>query len=121
MMFEELIGLPCRDWKRKPAMQIAGWIKLSSSDTDEILYLLSAFINDRRADIFMDVTVEPGELQDCSVMCFFEPPFETDPNMPFTATIVVEDHKNRRYELPRQTFRATPPASSFPIPTPTAS
>lgn len=102
----------------KPAMQIAGWIKLSSSDTDEILYLLAAYVNDHRADIFMDVKVEPGVLQDCQLVCFFEPPLETDPNVPFTATIAIEDHKNRKYELPRQTFRPTPPATQFPIPTP---
>lgn len=103
----------------KPAMQIVGWIKLNSSDTDEILYLLTAYINDRRAYIFMDVKVEPEVLQDCQVVCFFEPPLETDPNVPFTATIVVEDHKNRRYELPRQTFRPTPPRTPFPIQTST--
>jgi hypothetical protein len=39
---------------------------------------------------------------------FFVPPLEKDPERPFTATIVVEDHQNRRYELPRTTFRATP-------------
>jgi hypothetical protein len=102
----------------KPAMQIVGWINLSTSDTNEILYLLAAYIEERRADIFMDLKVEPQVLQDCQVVCFFEPPLETDPSVPFTATIVVEDHKNRKYELPRQTFRPTTPAAPFPIPIP---
>jgi hypothetical protein len=101
-----------------PSMQIGGWISLSTSNTDEPLQLLAAYIGERRADIFMPVSVNPNVVQDTMVMLFFTPPLAENLKEPFRATIVVEDHKNRKYELPRQTFRPTPPAAPFPIPTP---
>lgn len=102
----------------KPAMQIGGWITLSTSNTNETLYLLTASIDGVQSTLRIDVKVEANRVQDCMVMAFFVPPLETDDKKPFTATIVVEDHKNRKYELPRTTFRATPPPLSVPPPPP---
>jgi hypothetical protein len=101
-----------------PSMQIGGWITLSTSNTDETLHLLAAYIGERRADIFMPVSVKPGAVEDQMVMLFFTPPLTENPNEPFTATIVVEDQKNRKYNLPRFTFRATPGQTPPSIPSP---
>lgn len=98
----------------KPAMQIGGWISLSTLGTDEIIYLLAAYIGDRQAAMRIDTEVAPHVVQECQIMTFFVPPLEDDPTKPFTATIIVEDHQNRRFELPRTTFRATPPPSQVP-------
>lgn len=100
-----------------PSMQIGGWITLSTSNTDETLHLLAAYIEERRADIFMPVSVEPRTAKDEMVMLFFTPPLAENPNEPFTATIVVEDQKNRKHPLPNFTFRATgktPPITPNP-------
>ena len=70
-----------------PSMQIGGWITLSTSNTDETLHLLAAYIGERRADIFMPVSVKPGAVEDQMVMLFFTPPLTENPNEPFTATI----------------------------------
>jgi membrane protein implicated in regulation of membrane protease activity len=98
----------------EPMMQIGGWIDLTSSNTDGAIYLLAAFINGQRSDIFMDVAVKPNIVNHDQVMLFMVPPLETDATRPFNATIVVEDQYNRKHELPAHTFRATgqpPPAA----------
>ena len=99
------------------SMQIGGWITLSTSNTDETLHLLAAYIGERRADIFMPVSVEPGAVEDKMVMMFFTPPLTESLNEPFTATILLEDQKNRKNALPSFTFRATgntPPITPNP-------
>lgn len=90
-----------------PSMQIGGWISLSSSGTDEIIHLLAAYIGDQRSDTFIPVVVKPDVLQDDMVMLYMTPPLTDDVTHAFTATIVVEDHKNRKYKLPTMTFRPT--------------
>jgi hypothetical protein len=97
-------------------MQICGWINLSTSNTDENIVLLAAYIGERRSDIFIRVVVKPGFLEDEMITLFFTPPLSENPTEAFTATIVVEDHKNRQYELPRFTFRATPGQTPPPRP-----
>jgi hypothetical protein len=46
-------------------MQIGGWIDLTSSNTDEVIYLLAAYVDGRRSDIFMDVAVKPNIVCAC--------------------------------------------------------
>lgn len=103
---------------QEPMMQIGGWIDLTSSNTDEVIYLLAAYIEGQRSDIFMGVPVKPNIVNREQVMLFMVPPLETDANKPFTATIVVEDQYNRKHELPAQTFRATQGQPSPPAPPP---
>jgi hypothetical protein len=98
-----------------PMMQIGGWIDLTSSNTEDILYLLAAFIGDSRAQIFMDVEVKPKAVNRAMVMLFIVPPVSTDTTKPFTAAIVVEDQFNRRYQLPPHEFRATPGQTLPPL------
>jgi hypothetical protein len=93
---------------QEPMMQIGGWIDLTSSNTDEVIYLLAAYIDGQRSDIFMEVAVKPNIVNHDQVMLFMVLPLETDATKPFTATVVVEDQYNRRHELPVHTFRATP-------------
>jgi hypothetical protein len=93
---------------QEPMMQIGGWIDLTSSNTAEVIYLLAAYIDGQRSDIFMDVAVKPNMLNREQLMLYMVPPLEADPTKPFTATVVVEDQYNREYELPVHTFRATP-------------
>lgn len=89
-------------------MQIGGWIDLTSSNTEEMIYLLAAYINGQRSDTFLDVEVKPNVVNHKMVMLYMVPPLEIDATKPFTATVVVEDQYNRKYELPNHTFRATP-------------
>lgn len=98
----------------EPSMQIGGWIDLTSSNTEDNLFLLAAYIHGRRANIFMDVTVKPNVVNHQMVMLFLHPPLTTETDRAFEATIVVEDQFNRKYELPKQSFRATP----NPLPNP---
>jgi hypothetical protein len=101
-----------------PAMQIVGWIDLTSSNTKEVMFLLAAYIGERRSQIFMDVEVKPNVVNRCMVMLFMVPPLEMDDTMPYDATIVVEDQYNRKFSLPFQRFRATPEQTAFPISVP---
>jgi hypothetical protein len=101
---------------QEPMMQIGGWIDLTSSNTEEVIYLLAAYIDGQRSDIFMDVAVKPNMVNREQVMLYMVPPLETDPTNPFTTTVVVEDQYNREYELPVHTFRATPGQFSPPPP-----
>jgi membrane protein implicated in regulation of membrane protease activity len=103
---------------QEPMMQIGGWIDLTSFNTEDVTYLLAAYISGKRSDMFMDVAVKPNMVNCEQVMLHMVPPLETDDSKPFTATIVVEDQYNRKYELPVHTFRATPtpPAASPPPP-----
>lgn len=100
----------------QPMMQIGGWVTLTSSNTDETLYLLSAFVEGVLSKIRINVTVQPNVVQDCMVVAYIVPPLQEDETKEFVATIVVEDQKNRRYPLPRHTFRATPGPSPMPAP-----
>jgi hypothetical protein len=93
---------------QEPIMQIGGWIDLTSSNTEEVIYLLAAYIDGHRSDMSIDMAVKPNTVNREQVMLYMIPPLETDPTKPFTATVVVEDQYNRKYELPVQTFRATP-------------
>lgn len=93
---------------QEPMMQIGGWIDLTSSNTEEVIYLLAAYIDGQRSDIFMDVAVKPNMVNRDQVMVYMVPPLETDATKPFAAKVVVEDQYNREYELPVHTFRATP-------------
>jgi membrane protein implicated in regulation of membrane protease activity len=93
---------------QEPMMQIGGWIDLTSSNTDEVIYLLAAYIDGQRSDILMDVAVKPNIVNHDQVMLFMVPPLETDATKPFTATVVVEDQYNRKHQLPVHTFPSTP-------------
>ena len=99
-----------------PMMQIGGWIDLTSSNTKEMLFLLAAYIGEHRSQMFMDVEVKPNIVNRCQIMLFMVPPLETDATKPYDATIVVEDQYNRKFSLPLQRFRATPPGQT-PFPT----
>lgn len=96
-------------------MQIGGWIDLTSSHTEDTLYLLAAYINGKRSQPFLDVTVKPNVVNREMVMLFMVPPLESDATKAYEATIVVEDQYNRKFELPRQSFRATPSHTPFPV------
>jgi hypothetical protein len=98
-----------------PAMQIGGWIDLTSSNTNEVIVLLAAYIGGHRSQIFFGVEVKPNVVNRCQVMLFMVPPLETDETKPYDATIVVEDQYNRKFSLPLQQFRATP--GQTPVPT----
>lgn len=100
----------------EPMMQIVGWIHLTSSNTEEVLYLLAAYIEGQRSDIFMDVAVKPHAVNREQIALFMVPPLATDTGKPFTATIVVEDQYNRRYALPVETFRSVPGQPASPPP-----
>lgn len=104
----------------EPMTQIGGWIDLTSSNTKDNLFLLAAYVDGRRSDTFIDVPVKPNIVNREVVMLFFHPPLGTFEGKPFEATIVVEDQFNRKYELSRQSFRATPgptpPAINPPTP-----
>jgi hypothetical protein len=97
-------------------MQIGGWIDLTSSNTDEVIYLLAAYIDGQRSEIFIGVAVKPNIVNRDQVMLFMVPPLETDATKPFTATVAVEDQYNRKYELPVHTFRATLGQPPPPLP-----
>jgi hypothetical protein len=99
-----------------PSMQIGGWIDLTTSNTKDTLYLLAGYIDGHRSQIFVDVKVKPNAVNRCMVMLFITPPLENDPKKAFEGTIAVEDQFNRRYELPHQSFRATPTHIPFPTP-----
>lgn len=101
-----------------PAMQIGGWIDLTSSNTKEVMFLLAAYISERRSQMFTDVEVKPNVVNRCMVMLFMVPPLETDAMKPYDATIVVEDQYNRKFSLPLQRFRATPGQTQFPTSVP---
>ena len=101
-----------------PAMQIGGWIDLTSSNTKEVIFLLAAHIGEHRSQIFPDVEVRPNVVNRCMVMLFMVPPLETDATKPYEATIVVEDQYNRRFSLPPQRFRPTPHQTTFPTSVP---
>jgi hypothetical protein len=97
-------------------MQIGGWIDLTSSNTEDVLFLLAAYIGEHRSQIFLDVEVKPNIVNRCMVMLFMVPPLETDATKSYDATIVVEDQYNRKFALPPQQFWATPGQTPFPIP-----
>ena len=101
-----------------PAMQIGGWIDLTSSNTEEVMFLLAAYIGEHRSQIFPDVEVRPSVVNRCMVMLFMVPPLETDVTKLYEATIVVEDQYNRRFTLPLQRFRPTPRQTPFPTSVP---
>ena len=101
-----------------PMMQIGGWIDLTTSNTKDILYLLAASIADSKAQVLMDVELRPSVVNRAMVMLFIAPPLAKDTTKPFTATIVVEDQFNRRYQLPTHEFRATPGQTPPPPPNP---
>ena len=101
----------------EPMMQIVGWIDLTSSNTEEVLYLLAAYIDGQRSDIFMDVAVKPHTVNRAQIALYMVPPLETDTAKPFTAAIVVEDQFNRKHALPTQAFRGTPNQPPLPLPT----
>lgn len=89
----------------EPLMQIGGWIDLTSSNTEEVLFLLAAYIEGQRSDIFMEVAVKPHMVNREQVVLYMIPPLATDATKPFSATIVVEDQYNRRHVLPTHSFR----------------
>jgi hypothetical protein len=97
-------------------MQIGGWADLSLSDASEKVFLLNVYVEGVQSGIPIEIELVPEVLLNTQVIAYLVPPLEQDETKPFTATIVVEDHKNRKYELPRQTFRPTPSNRSFPIP-----
>lgn len=98
----------------EPMMQIVGWIDLTSSNTEEVIYLLAAYIDGQRSDIFMDVAVKPHQVNRSQVGLYMVPPLATDTAQPFPAIIVVEDQYNRKHALPAHTFRGVP--SQPPLP-----
>lgn len=102
----------------EPAMQIGGWIDLTSSNTKEVMFLLAAYIGKRRSEMFMDVEVKPNVVNRCMVILYMVPPLETDAAKPYDAMIVVEDQYNRKFSLPLQRFRATPGQTPFPASVP---
>jgi len=99
---------------QEPMMQIGGWIDLTSSNTDEVIYLLTAYIDEQRSDIFIDVSVKPNIVNRDQVVLYMVPSLESDSTKPFAATVIVEDQHNRKYELPRHIFRATPGQAQIP-------
>jgi hypothetical protein len=101
-----------------PGMQIGGWIDLTSSNTEDVMFLLAAYIGEHRSQLFMDVEVRPNVVNRCMVMLFMVPPLETDATKPYDATIVVEDQYNRKFSLPLQRFRATTGQTPFPTSVP---
>jgi hypothetical protein len=101
-----------------PMMQIGGWIDLTSSNTEDVLYLLAAYIGGQRSQIFVDVEVKPTFVNRSMVMLYMVPPLEMDTTKAYDATIVVEDQYNRKFTLPPQQFRATPGQTPFPAPGP---
>jgi hypothetical protein len=101
-----------------PAMQIGGWIDLTTSNTKEVVFLLAAYIGEHRSQIFVEVEVKPNVVNRCMVMLFIVPPLETDATKPFDATIVVEDQYNRKFSLPLHRFRATPGQTQLPTSVP---
>lgn len=91
----------------EPVMQIGGRIHLSSSNIDEVLHLLAAYIEGQRLDLSMTVSVRPDLIEDELLVMYVSPPLESDSRRPFTATITLEDHQNRLHMLPRHTFQPT--------------
>jgi len=100
---------------QEPLTQIGGWIDLTSSNTEEVIFLLAAYIDGQRSDIFMEVAVKPRIVNREQVVLYMIPPLPADTTQPFTATVVVEDQFNRKHQLPLHTFRAT---ASQPLPPP---
>jgi hypothetical protein len=94
-------------------MQIGGWVDLTSSNTNEVMFLLAAYIGQHRSQIFTDVEVKPNEVNRRMVMLFIAPPLEADVKKPYDATIVVEDQYNRRFSLPLQRFPAVSGRTPF--------
>lgn len=86
-------------------MQIGGRIHLTSSNTDQVLHLLAAYIDGKRLDFSEPVSVRPDLIEDEQVVLYISPPLESDVTRPFTATIVLEDHENRMHTLPTHTFQ----------------
>ena len=90
----------------EPMTQIGGWINITSSNTQDNIFLLAAYIEVRRSELFMDVHIKPNVLNEVQVFLYFWPPLATETGKDFEAIIVVEDQFNRKYELPAQTFRS---------------
>ena len=63
----------------EPMMQVGGWIDLTSSNTVEVIYLLAAYIDGQRSDIFIDVAVKPNMVNRDQIVLYMVPPLETDP------------------------------------------
>lgn len=101
-----------------PAMQIGGWIDLTTRNTKDTMFLLAGYIGEHRSQIFMPVEVKPNLVNGCMVMLSMVPPLETDVTKSYDATIVVEDQYNRKFSLPAQRFRATPGKTPFPADVP---
>jgi len=95
-------------------MQIGGRIYLTSSNTDEVLYLLAGYIEGQRLELSEPVSVRPDLIEDEQLILWMSPPIEADERQPFTATIVLEDHQNRLHTLPRHSFQPTEQAPPWP-------
>jgi len=100
-------------------MQIGGWINLTSTNTTANIFILNAYINGQRSDMFIPVEVKPNVVNEEMLMLFMLPPLTKDLNEPFRATVVLEDQYNRKFEMPEHTFRATNRTAALPN-TPTA-
>jgi hypothetical protein len=101
-----------------PIMQIGGWVDLTTSNTNEVMFLLAAYIGEHRSQIFADVEVKPSVVNRRMVVLFVAPPLETDATKPYDATIVVEDQYNRKFSLPLQRFPAVTSQTGFPTSVP---
>jgi len=95
-------------------MQIGGQIYLTSSNTDEVLHILAAYIEGQRLDLLEPVSVRPDLIEDEQVVLYISPPLEADLTRSFTATIALEDHQNRIHLLPRHSFRWAEQAPAWP-------
>jgi hypothetical protein len=90
---------------REPAMQILGWAYFSQSDATETIILNRAWIGGTEAQIpLLDLRVPArGVVRKQLMTCVT--PVTGRQGEPLTVNVIIEDHKNRRYELDEHTFR----------------
>lgn len=99
---------------KERAMQIGGRIHLTSSNTDEVLYILAGYIEGQRLDLCEPVSVRPDLIEDEQVVLWTSSPLAADATQSFNATIVLEDQQNRLHTLPRHSFRPTEQSPPWP-------
>jgi hypothetical protein len=88
----------------EPAMQIMGWAYFSQSDASESIILNRAWIEGTEARIaLLDLRVPARGVARRSLMTFVTPVTGRQ-GEPLTVRLIIEDHKNRRYQLDEHTF-----------------
>lgn len=99
----------------EPAMQIIGWAHFSQSDATESIILSRAYLEGTEGRLSLDIRVPARGVVNRQLQTFVIPVIGRE-GEPLTASLIIEDHKNRKYRLEPHTFRY----AGAPIEAPTA-